>query len=353
MRIALLSFAVLLGAGCYASSEPFPDAGRDAADVGADDAVADVPVEAPFCGDEKEPRATLSNIVAGQPTFDPSVVELNDGQVLAVGAMLTRDPRTGSLSTSCSATLVTDTVVLLAAHCVLGWTGVVRPADVRFSVGRDVADPEHVFEVSEVHYNTAYRPWGGEQARADEAVLVLAESASEAIPGIRPIPINREPLPDGFLGARVQTVGFGSTEPGGGGGNTVRWWTTEEVTEVTDYDFTLYGGGVSSVCYGDSGGPALFTFPDGRVRVAGTVSWGDDSCVDYDHFTRTDHNLDFLYRYVGDEPVDPCGGLTWEGRCEPGEVAVWCIDGVTYRRDCAACDQTCGDAGPSLGYYCL
>ena len=95
----------------------------------------------------------------------------------------------------------------------------------------------------------------------------------------------------------------------------------------------------------------MWTFPDGAVRVAGTVSWGDPSCVDYDHFARTDDNIDFLLPYVG--PDDPCGGLTWEGRCDPGDVAVWCIDGLTYRRDCAACSQTCGDAGPSLGLYCI
>lgn len=356
-----LLVAGLLG-GCYASSEPFGDDEEDAAaDVGAGadaDAVPDlVPAEdagteeAPDCGDEKEPRATRSRIVDGTESFDPEVVALEEGQVLAIGAMLSRDWMGGGFSISCTATLVAERTVLTAAHCVRSWVGLARPGDLRFAVGRDAADPVHVFEIAEVHANPDYTPWrrGAEQARDDTAVLILAESAVEAVPEIRPIPVNRAPLPDGFLGSVVQNVGFGATDPRGGD-NTLRWWTVEPVTAVSAFDYTVYGGGVSSVCFGDSGGPGLWTFPDGVVRVAGTVSWGDPSCVGYDHFARTDDNLDFLAPFVG--PEDPCGGLTWEGRCE-GTDAVWCVDGTTYRRDCAACGQTCGDAGPSLGFYCI
>ena len=355
----VLGFLLAGAAGCYESTVFDDDDGPDAADTAgeADGEVAteadaeDVPDETPFCGDEKEPRTTLSHIVDGVDSFDPSVVLLRDGQVLAVGAMMQRDWRTGSFNSACSATLVTDTTVLTAAHCLQGWMGPTRPADVRFAVGRDVADPMYVFEVVEVHVNPDYNPRGGaDQARSDQAVMILAESASAAVPGIEPIPVNRDPLPPAFLGTVVQNVGYGSTEPGGGGGNTLRWWTTETVTDVTDFDYTVYGGGVSSVCFGDSGGPGMWTFPDGVVRVQGTVSWGDPSCMDYDHFARTDDNLDFLLPYLVEE--DPCHGLTWEGACE-GNDAVWCIDGVTYRRDCAACGQVCGDAGASLGWYCI
>jgi len=358
--VRVLLLAGLVG-GCYASSEPF-DADEDAAAAAGADADADAdpdlavvddagPEEPPYCGDEKEPRSTLSRIVDGTESFDPEVVVLEEGQVLAIGAMLSRDWMGGGFSNSCTATLVAERTVLTAAHCVRSWAGLARPGDLRFAVGRDVADPEHVFEIAEVHANAEYAPWGGgaEQARGDMAVLILAEPAAAAVPEIRPIPINRAPLPEGFLGSVVQNVGFGTTAPRGGD-NTLRWWTVEEVTAVSEFDYTVYGGGVSSVCFGDSGGPGLWTFPDGVVRVAGTVSWGDPSCVDYDHFARTDYNLELLLPFVG--PEDPCGGLTWEGRCE-GTDAVWCVDGTTYRRDCAACGQTCGDAGPSLGFYCL
>ena len=356
--------AVTFVGGCYESTEfgndDDPDVvGHDSTDTAdvptetADDAEPeDAAEETAFCGDEKEPRPTLSRIVDGDESFDPSVVTLDDGQVLAIGAMMQRDYMSGGFINACTATLVTDTVVLTAAHCLLGWTGTTRPADVRFVVGPDSADPLYSFEIAEVHVNSEYRPYGGgaDQARGDQAVLILAESASGVLPEIRPIGINREPLPDAFPGSRVQNVGYGTIAPRGGD-NTLRWWTTEEVSAVSEFDYTVYGGGVSSVCFGDSGGPGLWTFPDGTVRVAGTVSWGDPSCVDYDHYARTDYNLDFLLPFVGEE--DPCDGLTWAGRCDPGDVAVWCVDGVTSRRDCAACGQTCGDAGPSWGFYCI
>ncbi len=359
-RITMLAglLAAAFAGGCYAST-PFDDDDDEpdivdvaevAPDVEDDAGAEDVAEETVSCGDEKEPRSTLSRIVNGTESFDPSVVLLSAGQVLAVGALMQRDWRTGNFSIACSATLVTDTVVLTAAHCALGWMGPMRPADLRFAVGTDILAPVYTFEIAEVHANPAYDPRGGDSARGDQAALVLTAPASSLVPELRPIPINRNPLPDSFLDTSVQNAGYGTTSASGAD-NTLRWWTVETVTEVTDFDYTVYGGGVSSVCFGDSGGPGMWTFPDGAVRVAGTVSWGDPSCVDYDHFARTDDNLDFLLPYVG--PEDPCGGLAWEGRCDPGDVAVWCVDGVTYRRDCAACSQTCGDAGPSLGFYCI
>jgi hypothetical protein len=363
MRILWTTAALMLAAGCY-TSVPFGEGdsgGPGDSEVtgdGGDELTPDVPPaddggadEVLACGDEKEPRAVASPIVNGTEGFDPEIVRLSDGQVLAIGAMLERD-WSGNWTSTCTATLVAPTVVLTAAHCVRSWMGVTRAADLRFGVGADMAEPVNVFEVAEVHVNPEYSPSGGgaDQARGDEAVLILTQPADEVLPEIVPLPINRDALPEAFLESIVQNVGFGSTEPRGGGDNTRRWWTTELVTVVSDYDYTVNGGGVSSVCFGDSGGPGLWIFPDDQVHVAGTVSWGDESCMDNDHFARTDYNLEFLLPFVGDE--DPCAGLGWYGRCD-GDVALWCIDGVTYSRDCAGCEQTCGDAGPSLGYYCL
>ena len=63
-----------------------------------------------------------------------------------------------------------------------------------------------------------------------------------------------------FMGASVQNVGYGQTESGD---NSLKWWTVEEVIDLTPFDFTVDGHGVSSVCYGDSGGPSMLTMPDG------------------------------------------------------------------------------------------
>lgn len=346
----------LHGAACYESTpfgEDAPDAlgSSDGSDGAADEAAEDdgaADEAVPFCGDEKEPRPTLSRVVNGTPSFDPAVVALSDGEVLAVGALLEQDRWSGQWSGTCTATLIAPRTVLTAAHCVTTWRGTIPASRLRFAVGRDSAAPTAVLNVAEVHAHPSYRGgWGADQARYDQAVLVLGEDASVSAPGIVPIRPNRVPLTTDFIGTVVQNVGYGATDPRGGA-NTLRWWTVEEVTALTDYDFTVYGGGVSSVCFGDSGGPSLRMSPGGFAEVVGTVSWGDPSCVDYDHFARTDYNMDFLDPYL----VDPCGGVDWYGGCE-GPDAVWCEDGEIRRRDCAACSQVCGDAGPSWGYYCI
>ncbi len=175
------------------------------------------------------------------------------------------------------------------------------------------------------------------------ALLILREDATAALPELRPIPANCTPLAaDTFVGQRVQNVGYGITEPMSWPpppNNTRRYWTVEEVVELTDYDFIVDGHGVSSVCNGDSGGPSLWTMPDGQIRVMGTVSWGDPSCVDRDHFTRVDDNCDFLDDFI--DLSDPCEGETFAGRCD-GQVAVWCEADAVVTRDCAAEGLSCG-----------
>ena len=39
------------------------------------------------------------------------------------------------------------------------------------------------------------------------------------------------------------------------------------------------------------------------------------------------------------------------GECQ-GEVAVWCDRGVVRRRDCAPCDEVCGQVDDVGGAYC-
>jgi hypothetical protein len=198
------------------------------------------------------------------------------------------------------------------------------------------------------------------------------------------------------VGETVQNVGYGATEVNPD--NSLRFWTTEPITELRPAEFIVWGQGVSSVCYGDSGGPSFYLFSGHTLRVIGTVSWGDPSCVDYDHFARVDDNQAFIAPYLtGADPCfgidatglcdgdvalwceggqlrqeccgalgvaclenaqgqfrcgDNCGSLTYEGACE-GNDAVWCAGGRLRRRRCEPCLQICGWAGDELGYYCI
>jgi V8-like Glu-specific endopeptidase len=279
-------------------------------------------------------------------TAEPEAVCLTDGQILAIGALMA-DYGQG-LENYCTATLVSEDVVVTAAHCLLDrWGDPINPADVSFAVGDDVASADEIFAVSEVHPHTGYDGEAGH----DVGVVVLSESAVAVLPQIEPLPVNRRDLTLRFVGELVQNVGYGQTHDNPR--NTRRWGTAEPVTEVLGLECEVYGNGFSSVCHGDSGGPSLYGFDDKAVKVVGTVSWGDTTCVDYDHFCRMDGNTSFLDPFLAG--FDECLGLDLTGVCE-GNTARWCENGELKQECCAGnceldnegrhrCDDTPTDCG--------
>lgn len=354
VAILALYFA---GLGCGAEHHQPNDADGDGdadSDVDSDgdvDGDSD-PLE---CGDERLPLdIPPAPIVNGDDSFNSAVVDLTEGQVLAVGALMSRD---GGWSNSCTATLVAPTAVLTAAHCVTNfWNGRVTAANqLRFAVGQDVSSAVHSFQISTVHRHPRYRSGMGGNAENDIALLILQDDATEVLPEIEPIAVNCAPLTnDQFVGQDVQNVGYGLTEAFTGWppppDNSRRFWAVEEVVELTSFDFIVDGHGVAAVCNGDSGGPSLWTMADGVIRVMGTVSWGDPSCVDEDHFARVDDNCEFLSEFL--DPGDPCGGETFEGRCD-GDVAIWCEADIIQTRDCATTEQSCGTQGDDHRHRCF
>lgn len=319
------------------------DSDGDGDGDGDSDGDGDIDVDASLqCGDEREPLDIPPEpIVNGQETWDTDVVDLTEGQALAVGAVMSRD---GGWSNSCTATLIAPNLVLTAAHCVTDyWSGRDKPpSQLRFAVGDDVSDAVYTFELDDVVSHPDYEAgWGGD-ARHDIGLLVLSENATSVVPEIQPIPANCEPLDsDLFTGQNVQNVGYGITEPWTGWDpppdNSTKYWAVEEVIEITSYDFVVDGHGEAAVCSGDSGGPSLWTTPDGEIHVMGTVSWGDPSCVDLDHFARVDDSCDFIDGYLGD-----CGSVTETGFCDDAR-ATYCEGGTIIEVDCGDMGLDCGE----------
>jgi hypothetical protein len=185
-----------------------------------------------------------------------------------------------------------------------------------------------------------------------------------------------------------------------------RKFTAEPIYNVWSDMLTIDGEGRHGVCFGDSGGPVMVIAADGTTRTAGVLSHGDSSCVGRDNYTRVDAYRDWVIGLAGApsppmgggcgdvdsvgrcmdgraiwcddddtlatelcesgsecgwdaaEPgfrcisgADPCEGLDRHGVCD-GAVARWCEDGAVRRRDCGACDETCGVVAEVGGVYC-
>jgi len=354
-------------------------------------------------GDDGKAAERVFAIVSGTP--EPTLYRFTYGQTLAMGGLL-RKTTSGGWFPVCNAELVADDAVITAAHCLLDETGPLAPDQVRFALGEDLQNPLSEMTVAFMAVHPDYNPVDqAHLAEHDLAVLILEKPATQTLPGITPLPLNRDPLASDLPGRLVQIEGFGDIGPDPTEINTRRYWTVEPISALNRFEFVVDGRDLTGVCAGDSGGPAFLKMPDHVVRLLGTVSWGDYSCVGLDHFTRVDAETGWLDGILGDRPADYCNGvdstglclsgvrfwceagriseqdcvleggrcvqdavgarcedvdamdpcyrLGFIGACNPGDVAVWCENGEVKKRKCAPCGQVCAFAGPDLGYYCV
>ena len=339
--LSLLS-TVALALGACGSDGPSTGATLD---IGATDtAVADgagsdtVPsdTEQLACGAPREAIATRTDpIVGGTGTWTPAVLPLTAAQALAVGGVLV-DSGGWGLEILCTATLVAPNVVLTAAHCIVTSPhSELSAAEVAFGVGADLASPRHVFPASAVYVHPDYDYWASD-ASHDVAILVLEEDATAVLGAeIAPVPVHCAALASaGFVGEPIQVVGYGALDKWGEEYGTERQWAVETIVALSSLDFTVDGGGVQGVCYGDSGGPAMVV-RDGAIRVVGVLSWGDELCGYEDHFVRTDHECAFISPHL-----PACGAVTDGGSCV-GATATYCASGSVVSDDCGARGEVC------------
>lgn len=281
----------------------------------------------------------------------------------------------------CTGTLITDSVVLTAAHCLdVGRRKpkAMSPDSLMIYIGVSPVEAyyagtltyEDFLAVSETKIHSSY---DNKKLINDIALVRLAQP----VPASVATPLPALPADLGFtgsdIGALLNFAGYGQDENGDYG---VRLEVDHVLGGLGCTVAGCPGSGVAATqisysneigpCFGDSGGPA-FIYRDNTPYVGGITSYGDSTCTVYGVSTRVDAYEAWINAFLGIvEPVcyadadcddgDPCtintcaNPGTAEASCEsapnPDCGTSGCGDGVcggvAEGEDCFSCPGDCG-----------
>lgn len=212
----------------------------------------------------------------------------------------------------CTGTLVAPDVVLTAAHCGLTaeWTATVMSVDQPIA-SRDVVEVVFHRYFADARYMTDHD-------------LSLARLSGD-LPA-EPVPFVTAPFDQPPFGKNVVGVGFGMDDGVGLTGGGVKRVGVFPITWATA-DYLQGGDRATSVCYGDSGGPAFLSI-DGVPTLVGVTSGTAETCRYLSRWTRVDmYAGEFVTPYVD----------AWSGPCAR--------DGTCVTEGCRTADPDCGPCG--------
>ena len=237
-------------------------------------------------------------------------------------------PANKSVLTTCTAVVVSPTVLLTAAHCVdapnhPNYLFGVFTGDDAAAYGTLVALEPHLLPAASVHPHPQYVTTA--PFLADLGVVVMASPLT-----ITPIPMHRAAIDQTIVGKQAQIVGYGQTtyqQP-----NQTRFEALTTVTAI-EADTIVVGDATHHGCLGDSGGPAIV---DGVL--VGIDSYGPVGCTGAAHYRRVDTYQPFIGTYVPAPPSPDAGPVG------PGPDA-----GTTDPSDGGGCATSGSGAGLGLG----
>jgi MYXO-CTERM domain-containing protein len=240
-------------------------------------------------------------------------------------------PSTVSLS-SCTGTLVHPEVVLYAAHCGSSYGSVFFGDDTSgagFSVDTEFCDTHPSF--------------GGIGNGTDFAFCKLSEPVTSVPPTPPLMGCEVDVLTEG---REVWIVGFGQNDDGGYGRKYKALVQFNYFDSVGDANV---GGNGTTICYGDSGGPAFVQLPaemgfDGSWRAFGIASYIYTPCGNEGFHAVMHRGIDWIEDASGVD-VTPChdadgtwnpgpeckdfplatdtGSGSWDSACDPGPLSSW------------------------------
>ena len=241
-------------------------------------------------GPPSPPGESEAPIIGGSlDSNDPAVV------------LLASYPPDMSVFDTCTAVLVSGTVLLTAAHCVDMPNhpnyiyGVFSGADASpYPTLVDLLP--HLLPVGAVYPNPEYNP--NPPFDADIGVVVLASPS-----GITPLPFNTTPLTASIVGQAARIIGYGQTVYGTF--NDTKNQASTTVASLGAVDTVVVGDATHRSCVGDSGSPAIVSFA-GVPTVIGVDSYTETTgCTEPANYRRTDVYTSFIEQYTSSPDAGP------------------------------------------------
>jgi len=258
----------------------------------------------------------------------PPQPRLSVGTPVAIGQL----EAIGTLG-GCTATLITQSLVLTAAHCVCAddassancaasATLVLKdvfPVDNPSTTADESLTRDDVSMTGSVRVHPEYgdRGW----LREDMAVVELDTPANQLVTGVEPIAVERpDKIPQ--VGDNLTLVGFGLTGSGCSAQSAGKMQHTLPVTGIGWGGINFIKSGEHS-CPGDSGGPVL----NADMHVVGVASWTNSSD------SSTYRPTFYSYNWIFDMSRPSWGSCSWEGVESAGinshqQTPIWCPDGT-------------------------
>lgn len=221
-----------------------------------------------FEGDDAVTRIGIGPRIAPAPVVGGQVSGERSNLVALAGI----DPA-GFAQVFCTGSVIQDTWILTAAHCITGSRDI-QAFGLELSViwGTDIVSQGYTHAIPWAEA-IAFPGYTDAVFANDIGVIELAEPVP---PWVKKTVLNDAPLDDGWIGTELTFVGYGITRDGNNDAGVLR----QATIPITDFDaqYIYAFDADSNVCQGDSGGPS-FRSVDGYEAQVGVNAFVTPSCA--------------------------------------------------------------------------